>query len=145
MLAGRSSAAFFHADTEIAQRLNDVQRRLRHANERLWSGLSPDAFGFIYDGVAPAGESRIAKLVSDALSSGGSGPEAAVLRALQETHWLICAAFHDYQGACGSAASSPGGGGAVRTAHRIGFPADRGSCAPLARPVSIGFEPGVLA
>jgi hypothetical protein len=93
-------AALFHSDTEIAQRLNDAQRRLRGANERLWSGLSPDAFGLIYDGVAPAGESQIAALVSDALGSGGSEPRAAVLGALQQTHWLIGRAFHDYQGAC---------------------------------------------
>ncbi|MCA1701165.1 MAG: hypothetical protein LC790_20605, partial [Actinobacteria bacterium] len=25
---------------------------------------------------------------------------AAVLQALQQTHWLICGAFDDYQGAC---------------------------------------------
>jgi hypothetical protein len=93
-------ATLFHSDVEIARRLNDAQRRLRDANERLWSGLSPDAFGLIYDGAASAGEGQIAALVSDALSSGGLESQTAVLKALQQTHWLIRRAFHDYQGAC---------------------------------------------
>ena len=43
-LAARLSV-LFERDVEIVGRLNDAQRRLRDANERLWSGLSPDAFG----------------------------------------------------------------------------------------------------
>ena len=70
-LAARLSV-LFERDVEIVGRLNDAQRRLRDANERLWSGLSPDAFGLVYDGAAPAGESEIAALMSDARS----GPDA---------------------------------------------------------------------
>ena len=57
-------AALFAGDCEIVVRLNDAQRRLAAANERLWSGLAPDAFGLIYDGAAPAGTSQIAGLIA---------------------------------------------------------------------------------
>jgi hypothetical protein len=60
-LAARLSA-LFERDVEIVGRLNDAQSRLRDANERLGSGLAADAFGLIYDGSAPAGQSQIAKL-----------------------------------------------------------------------------------
>ena len=43
-LAARLSA-LFERDVEIVERLNDAQHRLQDANERLWSGLAPDAFG----------------------------------------------------------------------------------------------------
>ncbi len=62
-LAARLSV-LFERDVEIVRRLNDAQSRLRDANERLWSGLAPDAFGLVYDGVAPAGQSQIAKLMA---------------------------------------------------------------------------------
>ncbi|MCA1701645.1 MAG: hypothetical protein LC790_23235 [Actinobacteria bacterium] len=91
-------SVLFERDVEIVERLNDAQRRLRDANERLWSGLSPDAFGLIYDGVAAGGTSQIAVLAVSA--AGGCESQAAVLGALQQTHWLIRRAFHDYQGAC---------------------------------------------
>ena len=93
-LAARLSA-LFERDVEIAWRLNDAQRRLREANERLWSGLSSDAFGLIYDGAASAGQSAIA-----ALMSGRPESQTAVLGALQQTHWTIDRAFHDYQSTC---------------------------------------------
>jgi len=92
-LAGQLSA-LFERDVEIVGRLNDAQRRLRGANERLWSGLSPDAFGLVYDGAAPAGESQIA-----ALHAGGSGSQQ-LLEALQQIHWTIHGAFRAYQDAC---------------------------------------------
>jgi hypothetical protein len=95
-------AVLFGRDVEIVERLNDAQRRLGDANERLWSGLSPDVFGLIYDGVAPAGQSQVAALMSDALCRGRPEPEAAVLGALQQIHWTIHRAFHDYQFACGA-------------------------------------------
>jgi hypothetical protein len=91
-LAGRLSALFCR-DVEIVERLNDAQRRLRVANERLWSGLSPDAFRLVYDGAATAGDSRVA-----AIGAGGSQTE--VLRALQQIHWAIHGAFRAYQDAC---------------------------------------------
>jgi len=93
-------AVLFGRDVEIVERLNDAQRRLRDANERLWSGLSPDAFGLIYDGVAPAGQSQVAALLSDALRRGRPVSEAEVLGALQQIHWTIHRGFHDYQFAC---------------------------------------------
>ena len=98
-LAARLSA-LFERDVEIVGRLNDAQSRLRDANERLWSGLSPDAFGLIYDGAAPAGQSQIAALMSDARSAGGPDAETAVLGALQQIHWAIDRAFYEYQSAC---------------------------------------------
>lgn len=93
-------SVLFERDVWIVERLNDAQRRLRDANERLWSGLSPDAFGLVYDDAAPAGASAIAALMSDALSSGRPESQTAVLGALQQTHWTIRRAFHDYQSAC---------------------------------------------
>ena len=87
-------AALFEADCEIVARLNDAQRRLRAANERLWSGLAPDAFGLIYDSAASAGSSQIAALITPA------GPQTSLLGALQDAHWTIHAAFGQYQSAC---------------------------------------------
>jgi hypothetical protein len=84
-LAARLSG-LFERDVEIVGRLNDAQSRVRDANERLWSGLAPDAFGLVYDGAAPAGQSQIAGLVSDARSAGGLDTDAAVLGALQQIH-----------------------------------------------------------
>jgi hypothetical protein len=94
-LAGRLSA-LFEKDSLIAGRLNDAQRRLRNANERLWSGLAPDAFGRIYDGTAPAGHSQIAELI-DPPAGDGPASQMALLGALQDAHWTIHRAFHDYQ------------------------------------------------
>jgi len=93
-LAARLSA-LFERDVEIVERLNDAQGRLRGANERLWSGLSPDACGLIYDGRARAGESQIA-----AFGAGGRESETELLVALQQIHWAIHRAFHAYQSAC---------------------------------------------
>ena len=80
-------SAVFERDVEIVERLNDARRRLSDANEGLWSGLLPDAFGVLYDGAAPAGQSAIAALMSDALSSGRPEAQTAVLGALQQAHW----------------------------------------------------------
>jgi hypothetical protein len=90
-LAARLSALFCR-DVEIVERLNDAQRRLRDANERLWSGLSPDAFGVMYDGAAPAGHSEVAALVSDVRGAldADADADAAVLGALQQIHWMLC-------------------------------------------------------
>jgi hypothetical protein len=93
-------AALFRADVEIVARLNDAQRRLRDANERLWSGLVPDAFGRVDGAVAAAGGSQLARLMGDALRAGGRGSEDAVLGALEEIHWQVHHAFCHYQFAC---------------------------------------------
>jgi hypothetical protein len=101
-LAARLSA-LFERDVEIVSRLNDAQRRVRDANERLWSGVSPDAFGLIYDGIGPAGSSQIAALIMD----NARDAETAVLDALQQIHWSIHRGFCEYQSACEGAANSP--------------------------------------
>ena len=93
-------SGLFERDVEVVQRLNDAQRRLLGANDRLWSGLHPDAFGLLDDGAAPVGESQIAKLIGDARGVGAPGSEARLLRASQETHWAIRSAFYSYQYAC---------------------------------------------
>jgi hypothetical protein len=86
----------FERDVEIVRRLNDAQRRVREANERVWSGLSPDAFGVIYDGIGPAGASQIAALMMD----GARDAETAVLGVLGQIHWSIHRGFCEYQSAC---------------------------------------------
>ena len=98
-LAARLSA-LFEQDRGIAARLNGAQRRLCHANDRLWDGLAPDAFGLIYDGAAPAGHSQLAELIGGTVAAGGPGPGVAVLAALQEIHWQVHGAFCEYQSAC---------------------------------------------
>lgn len=96
-------AALFESDCQIAERLNDAQRRLRHANDQLWSGLHPDAFGLVYDDadrVAIAqGTSVVAGRMIDALGTGDGERqlETVVLAALQRAHWTIHRAFVDYQ------------------------------------------------
>jgi len=92
-------AALFARDAGIAKRLNEAQHRLQHANDRLWSGLAPDAFGLIYDAAAPAGQSQIATLAEGAP---GRRPacQAALLEALQDAHWQVHHGFCQYQSAC---------------------------------------------
>ena len=93
-------SGLFERDVEVVQRLNDAQRRLLGANDRLRSGLHPDAFGLLDDGAARVGESPIAKLIGDARGVGAPGSEARPLRPSQETHWAIRSAFYGYQYAC---------------------------------------------
>jgi hypothetical protein len=96
-LAARLSA-LFERDVEIVRQLNDAQHRLQQANERLWSGLAPDAFGVLYDSAAAAaiGTSPIAALIRD----GGLAANSAMLEALQHVRWTIHRAFCRYQFAC---------------------------------------------
>jgi hypothetical protein len=98
-LAARLSALFV-ADSEIAERLNDAQRRLAGANDRLWLGLAPDTVGLIHDGAAASGESLIVRLVGGARHLGERDGRVAVLRAMQQVHRTIRRAFCDYQSAC---------------------------------------------
>lgn len=98
-LAARLSA-LFAKDVEIVVRANDAQRRLAQANERLWSGVAPDAFGVIYDGAAPAGTSPIARLIDAPLPAGRAGTQTALLTALQDAHWQVRRGFCEYQSAC---------------------------------------------
>lgn len=91
-LAGAISVLFTR-DAAIVARLADAQRRLASANDRLWSGLHPDAIGLLYDGLGAGGASAIAALAGD----GRPGGDAAMLAALQQAHWSIHRAFRDYQ------------------------------------------------
>jgi hypothetical protein len=96
-LAARLSA-LFERDVEIVARLNDAHHRLADANQLLWSGLAPDAFGLIYDGAAAAaiGTSQVAALIRD----GGPAANRQVLARLQNVHWTIRSGFRAYQAAC---------------------------------------------
>ncbi len=99
-LAGELADAF-ETDRDLAERQNSAQHRLQAANDRLWSGLHPDALGLAYDDVAAAGQgsSAIGEGIVDAVRSGGSAAEveAALLGELQEVHWAIHRAFSEYQ------------------------------------------------
>ena len=96
-LAARLSALFTR-DVVIVKRLNDAKHRLEQANDRLWSGLAPDALGLVYDGVGAAGigTSEVASLLRD----GGTAADTVVLEALQQIHATIHGALHEYQDAC---------------------------------------------
>lgn len=99
-------AALFVSDSGLAERSNDAQRRLRYANDRLWSGLGPDSLGVVcadaHAVVVGQGASAIAGRIGDALGVGGGQREveSAVLGGLQQAHWMIHRAFIDYQSAC---------------------------------------------
>ncbi len=101
-LAGELVDAF-EQDRGLAERLNDCQDRLRAANDRLWSGLHPDALGLLNDDTDRAaiseGASPIAAIASDAIRFEHSVPEAesVLLPELQEVHWTIHRAFSEYQ------------------------------------------------
>jgi hypothetical protein len=88
-------SALFERDVTIVGRLSDAQHRLTDANERLWSGLSPDAFGLIDEGAGPAGSRQIG-----ALMDGACAAEVAVLVVLGQIHWSIHRGFCDYRSAC---------------------------------------------
>jgi hypothetical protein len=79
-----------HARLWPVRGLNDAHRRLRDANDRLWSGLHPGGLAAAY-GKHPAAvavESRSEALEAD-------DPLAAV----QQVHWRIHRAHLDYQDA----------------------------------------------
>jgi hypothetical protein len=91
-------SALFQRDVDIVKRLNDAHDRLADANERLWPGLAPDAFGVLYDSPAAAANatSPIAALIRD----GALATNSAMLEALQQIRWTIHRAFCRYQFAC---------------------------------------------
>lgn len=99
-------AVLFGLDSQLAERLNDAGRRLRSANEQLWSGLHPDAFGVVYDDAVRVavgqGTSVIAGRMTAALRAGTGQREVetAVVGALAQLHWVIHRAFLDYQAVC---------------------------------------------
>ncbi|MDQ6779055.1 MAG: hypothetical protein M3071_23155 [Actinomycetota bacterium] len=91
----------FEQDRGLAERLNAPQHCLQAANDRLWSGLHPDALGLVYDGAGAVGQgaSAVAEGVGDAVRSGAAAAdaEAVVLGELQEVHWTIHRAFSEHQ------------------------------------------------
>ena len=91
----------FETDRGLAEQLTAAQHRLQAANDRLWSGLHPDALGLVYDGAAAAGQgsSAIGEGIVDAVRADGSTAEveAVVLGELQEVHWAIHRAFSEHQ------------------------------------------------
>ena len=91
-------SALFDRDIEIVKRLNDAQRQLASANEHLWSGLAPDAFGLTLDddNAAAIGQSPIAALIRD----GGPAANSPMLQALKQARWQIHRGFCQYQSAC---------------------------------------------
>jgi hypothetical protein len=99
-------AGLFESDSRIVERLNDAQRRLRFANDQLWSGLHPDAVGLAFDDMHRVTihdrASVLAGLMFDALRTGAEehAVEITMVQALQQTHWIIGRAFRDYQSAC---------------------------------------------
>jgi hypothetical protein len=86
-------STLFHHDLEIAGRMGDAQHRLQHANERLWPGLTPDAFGLIDPAAAAIGSSPIAALTGE----GGPVANSPMLEALKQARWTIHRAFCAYQ------------------------------------------------
>jgi len=101
-LAARLADAF-EQDRGLAEQLTAAQQRLQAANDRLWSGLHPDALGLVYDDTAGGGvgqgSSAVAGQLVDAVRSGlpAAEVEASVLPALQEAHWTIHRAFSEHQ------------------------------------------------
>jgi len=91
-------STLFDRDIEIVKRLNDAQRQLASANEHLWSGLAPDAFGLTLDddNAAAIGQSPIGALIRD----GGPAANSPMLQALKQAHWQTHRGFCQYQSAC---------------------------------------------
>ena len=91
-------STLFDRDIEIVKRLNDAQRQLASANEHLWSGLAPDAFGLTLDddNAAAIGQSPIGALIRD----GGPAANRPMLQALKQARWQIHRGFCQYQSAC---------------------------------------------
>jgi hypothetical protein len=83
----------FARDAELATELNDAQRRVQRASDRLWSGLHPHGIAMIYGEHPAAVEVAIARNRSQVLDS----PDP--LRAVQQVHWTIHKAFISYQDA----------------------------------------------
>ena len=89
----RGLAAGSTDDRTLATELNDAQRWLRRANDRLWSGLRPDGMAVLYGECATAVDVAAAQNRSEILSA----PEP--LREIQGVHWTINRAFGDCQAA----------------------------------------------
>lgn len=89
-LAGRLDALFTH-DATLARRLNDAQRRLQNANDRLWWGAHPDGLAAVYGEHPAAVDVAFAEHRSEVLGA------ADRLAAIQQVRWQIHRAFIAYQ------------------------------------------------
>jgi hypothetical protein len=102
-LAGELVEAFGE-DQALAERQAEAQHQWQAANDRLWSGVHPDALGVVYANAAAAagGSSEVVGALGDALDGGLPAAEvqAAVLVVLQQVHWALHRAFCDYQTLC---------------------------------------------
>jgi hypothetical protein len=83
----------FERDAELATELNDAQRGVQRASDRLWSGLHPHGIAMIYGEQPAAVQVAVAGNRSQVLDS----PDP--LRAVQQVHWTIHKAFISYQDA----------------------------------------------
>jgi hypothetical protein len=101
-LAGELAEAFGQ-DQALAERQAEAQHRCQAANERLWSGVHPDALGVVYANAAgAAGSSEVVGALRVAFDGGLPAAEvqAAGLAVLQQVHWALHRAFCDYQTLC---------------------------------------------
>jgi hypothetical protein len=89
-LAAELDLRFAH-DAELATELNDAQRRLQRANDRLWSGLHPAGMAVVYSEHPAAFEAASGSNRCEIL--GAADP----LREAQDVHWTIHRAFVRYQ------------------------------------------------
>jgi len=83
----------FGQDAALATRLNAAYRRLHAANDRLWWGFHPDGLASVYCEDPAAVDVAFAEHRSEVL--GAADPLAAI----QQVHWSIRSAAHDYQAA----------------------------------------------
>jgi hypothetical protein len=83
----------FTDDAALATELNEAQRRLGPANDRLWSGLHPDGMAVLYGACPAAVDVAVAQNRSEILGA------AEPFREIQEVHWTINGAFGAYQAA----------------------------------------------
>jgi hypothetical protein len=83
----------FGRDAELATQLNDAQRRLQDANDRLWLGMHPDGIAAIY------GEHPAAIGSAGALNRSEILEARDPLREAQRAHWTIHHALIAYQDA----------------------------------------------
>ena len=84
-------AELFARDAQLAERLSDAQKRLRRANDRLWSGLHPDGLATVYGEDPAVTDVAFAENRSEVL--GGED----LLRTIQQVHWTIHRAATEYQ------------------------------------------------
>ena len=83
----------FGRDADLAKRLADAHQRLQRANDRVWSGLHPDALAVVYGEHPAVLDSAWVENRSEVLAA----PDP--LAAVQQVRWSIRSAFTDYEAA----------------------------------------------